>query len=104
MISLDFSFRFIQDIDATARDRMEHSGYPMDFRAERGVQSRIILYHGCGGPGVFRLDPDRSQHLRLRLSVRPNWFSGDETARELRGAWQGLAYLAKEIQVPVVDA
>ena len=104
MINLDLSFRLFQDIDAITRDRMEHSGYPMDFRAEHRMQPRIIFYYGRGGPGVFRLDPNRSQYLRPRSSVRPNWFSGEETARELCGTWQSLAYLAKEIQIPVVDA
>lgn len=83
---------------------MEHSGYFMDFRAERGVRSRIVLHHRRGSPGVFRLDPDRPQHLRPRPGVRPDRFPGEEAAREFRGARQGLAHLAKEIQVPVVDA
>lgn len=83
---------------------MEHSGHSVDFRAERGMQSRVILHHRRGGPGFLRLDPDRSQHFRPCSDVRPNRFSGEEATRELRGARQGLAHLATEIQVPMVDA
>lgn len=83
---------------------MEHSGHPVDFRAKCGMQSRVVLHHRRGGPGVFRLDPDRAQHFRPCPGVRPDRLSGEKAAGQFRGARQGLAHLATEIQVPMVDA
>lgn len=83
---------------------MEYSGHSVDLRAERGLQSRVVLHYCRGGLSILRLDPDRPQHLRPRPGIRPDRLVGEEAAGELRGARQDLAHLATEIQVPVVDA